>query len=58
MNEKEVEQYLIDFQKKELPEVLERDLKISSSTKIKTIIGPRRAGKTFLLYELMKELKN
>lgn len=57
MNEKEIEQYLIDFHKKELPNVLSRDLKIHSTKKIKTVIGPRRAGKTFFLYQLMQEFR-
>ena len=54
MNQQEIEQYLIDFQKKELPEVIERELKIAETKKIKVIIGPRRAGKTFFLFQLMK----
>ncbi len=58
MNMKEIEQYLIDFQKKELPKVINRDIKVLPSQKIKVIIGPRRAGKTFFLYQLMQGLKN
>ncbi len=58
MDEREIEQYLIDFHKGALPKVLERDLKIPPTAKIKVIIGPRRAGKTFFLYHLMQELKN
>lgn len=57
MDQKEIEQYLIDFHSKDLPVVLRRDLTISQTGKIKAIIGPRRAGKTFYLYQLMRELK-
>lgn len=57
MNENEVKQYLIDFQEKELPATIERMISIPHTEKIKVIIGPRRAGKTFLLYQLMKNLK-
>ena len=55
MDEKEIEQYLIDFQKKELQKGLDRDLKIPSQMKIKVIMGPRRAGKSFFLCQLMRE---
>ena len=57
MNQKEIGQYLIDFHNKDIPKVLKRDLTISQTGKIKAIIGPRRAGKTFYLYQLMRELK-
>ena len=57
MNQREIEQYLIDFHNKDIPRALKRDLVIARTGKIKAIIGPRRAGKTFYLYQLMKELK-
>jgi len=57
MNEKEIEQYVIDFHKKESPKSLARDLKVPPQEKIKVIIGPRRAGKTFFLYHIMNELR-
>lgn len=57
MNSKEIEQYLVDFHKKELPDGIERDIRILSQEKIKVIIGPRRAGKSFLLYQIMNLLK-
>ena len=31
--------------------LVERDLEISFAGKINTIIGPRRAGKTFFIYQ-------
>jgi hypothetical protein len=59
MNRKEVEQYLIDFQKKELPALINRNLKTPSGShmgKITAVIGPRRAGKTFYLYQKIMEM--
>ena len=56
MNREEIKEYILDFQKKELPELVERELKIDVPKKIITIIGPRRAGKTFLMYQKIKEL--
>ncbi|HII30015.1 hypothetical protein COT48_01620 [Candidatus Woesearchaeota archaeon CG08_land_8_20_14_0_20_47_9] len=52
----EVKEYLMDFQKGELPGLIERDLKIADTNKIVSIIGPRRAGKTFFLYQKIKHL--
>ena len=57
MNSKEIEQYLIDVQKKELPDGIERELKVHPQEKIKVIMGPRRAGKSFFLYQIMNKLK-
>lgn len=57
MNEREIERYLIDFHKRELPKSLVRDLIVPSQEKIKVIIGPRRAGKTFFLYHIMNEFR-
>jgi predicted AAA+ superfamily ATPase len=57
MNQKEIEQYLIDFQKKKLPTGIERELKVHPQEKIKVIMGPRRAGKSFFLYQTMDKLK-
>lgn len=56
MNQKEVEQYLVDFQKREFPKLVDRTLKVSSGKKITAIIGPRRAGKTYYLYQIMREV--
>jgi len=59
IDKRQVYEYLVDFQKRNLPELIKRDLKISQTNKIIAIIGPRRAGKTFFLIQLMKEfLKN
>lgn len=56
MNQKEVEQYLIDFQKREFPKLINRTLKVSLGKKINAIIGPRRAGKTYYLHQVMQEI--
>ena len=56
MNINEIKEYLIDFQKRKLPIIIRRNLEIASTNKIITIIGPRRAGKTYFLYEQMEDL--
>ena len=56
MDNEVIREYLIDFQKKEFPQMIERELNVRDSGKIKTIIGPRRAGKTFFLYQKMREM--
>ncbi len=58
MNREEIREYLINFQKSKIPDLVEREIKIPGSRRIITIIGPRRAGKTYLLYQKMKELLN
>ena len=53
----EVIDYFKEYEK--IPEVMERDLKVPlNSDFIISIIGPRRAGKTFFLFSLYKEIKN
>ncbi|RLC32337.1 MAG: ATP-binding protein, partial [Deltaproteobacteria bacterium] len=53
---------LKEFHDSSLPFLIERDLEIdfsiirSSIKKIITIIGPRRAGKTYFLFQVMKKL--
>lgn len=56
MDKEAIKEYLIEFQKRELPQLVERELKIPETNKIITIIGPRRAGKTFFLFQLIKHL--
>ena len=56
MNKAEVKEYLLDFQKRKLPELTERELMIDKTGRIKSIIGPRRAGKTYFMYQKIKEL--
>jgi predicted AAA+ superfamily ATPase len=51
-----------EFHEKELPELIQRldvmDFSMLNSRlkKIVTIVGPRRAGKTYFLYQIMKEI--
>jgi len=49
-----------DFHEKPLPDIIDRELelRLSKIKKAITIIGPRRAGKTFFLFNHMKRLKN
>lgn len=47
------------LEEKTLPELLPRDLRfldLDQQSEIIAIIGPRRSGKTFYMYQLMKEL--
>lgn len=47
-----------DFHQSGIPKAVKRDISIPlNSNKIITIIGPRRAGKTYTLFQLMKEIK-
>ncbi len=58
MNPDLVGEYLTDFQKKDLPTLVEREIRVDVHGKIASIIGPRRAGKTYFLYQKIKELLN
>ncbi|MBU4299212.1 ATP-binding protein [Patescibacteria group bacterium] len=52
-------QIILDFQKDDLPELIERELGVDLEIPIKraiTILGPRRSGKTYYLYSLIKNL--
>src|SRR3989338_7799179 len=56
METERVREYLLDFQKGELPEFTERALKVDGKRKIKSVIGPRRAGKTYFMFQKIKEI--
>lgn len=56
MNIKEITEYLVDFQHREFPSLIKRDLEIKETKKIISIIGPRRAGKTYFIYQSMEEM--
>jgi len=47
-----------NFHEKKLPEMIERefDLKIPESKKALALIGPRRAGKTYTLFNIASKL--
>ena len=55
INVEDVKRYIRLFHERELPNVLERELKLGLIKGKATIIaGPRRSGKTYLLYSLIK----
>ncbi|MEA3329168.1 MAG: ATP-binding protein [Nanoarchaeota archaeon] len=58
MDFESISEYLLDFNKRKLPDLIKRDLKIPDTKKIKTIIGPRRAGKTYFMFQKIKEMIN
>lgn len=48
-----------DFQEFDLPKLIERDIEVETDLPIKrviSVIGPRRAGKTFFIFQLIKKL--
>jgi len=47
-----------DFQEFELPALVERDIEVTEPPikRVISIIGPRRAGKTFLMFQIIKKL--
>jgi hypothetical protein len=53
-----IKDYLVSFQKTVFPSMVERELKINSiERKAVTLIGPRRAGKTFYFFNLISNLE-
>lgn len=57
MNRMTVFKYLIkEFHEFEFPEIIKRELVIPQTNKIISLVGPRRAGKTFYFYQLIKNL--
>ncbi len=49
-----------DYYEKEIPEIIEREIKVSLPENIDrcvVLIGPRRAGKTYYLFQQMSKLK-
>ncbi len=47
---------ILEFNEKPLPELIERELSVKEHDVV-CIIGPRRVGKTYYFYQLMKKLK-
>lgn len=45
-----------EFQEFEFPEIIPRELYIPETRKIVSLVGPRRSGKTFYFYQLIKGL--
>lgn len=56
MDSDRVKQYLRDFQERDLPELVERDLVAPETDKIVSVYGPRRSGKTFYMYQKIMNL--
>lgn len=53
----QIEQIISDFYERDLPTVLPREVKLPQIPgKIDTIIGMRRSGKTYFLYQTMQDL--
>uniref|UniRef100_A0A7C4TD87 ATP-binding protein n=1 Tax=candidate division WOR-3 bacterium TaxID=2052148 RepID=A0A7C4TD87_UNCW3 len=53
-----IKDYLIEYQRKSLPSLIERELRLTETKRrIISIIGPRRAGKTYYLYQMIKRNK-
>jgi len=58
MDKTSVNDYLIEYQKKSLPFLVERELKVTETKRrIVSIIGPRRAGKTYYFYQMIQKDK-
>lgn len=59
LKKEDLAQIILDFQKGELPELITRELQVALEIPIKrtiSILGPRRSGKTYYLYFLIKKL--
>jgi predicted AAA+ superfamily ATPase len=56
MDENRVKEYLQSVYDSEIPALVNRDILLPDTSKIVTLIGPRRAGKTYLMYQKIKEL--
>jgi hypothetical protein len=58
MNISRVRDYIIESVEKGLPWLVERHLRVTDTKRrIVSIIGPRRSGKTYYIYQLMKDKK-
>ncbi|PIS39391.1 MAG: hypothetical protein COT33_02220 [Candidatus Nealsonbacteria bacterium CG08_land_8_20_14_0_20_38_20] len=58
MNIEEVKQYLIDFQKRKF-ETFSRELEVKPTKQfITSIIGARRVGKTYFLFDIINKIKD
>ena len=56
MEKEKIKRYLLDFQDRKFS-LIERDTSIKESNKIQTIIGARRVGKTYLLFNKIISLE-
>ena len=58
METDQIKQYLLDFQKRDFSDVMAREIKLSDSKKIQSILGARRVGKTYLLFSKILQLQS
>ena len=57
LNKNIIKEIIFDFQERELPEFIRRNINFDCpSNKIRTIIGARRVGKTFSFYQIISDL--
>ena len=57
MEREVIARYILDFHERKLPELIPRELKISiTKDAVVSIIGSRRAGKTYYFYQLMSDI--
>jgi len=57
MDREKIKHYLMDFQEREFTGLKDRTLQLKDSSKIQTVIGARRVGKTYLLFNKIRELE-
>ncbi len=58
METDKIKQYLLDFQKRDFSDVSTREINLSDSKKIQSVLGARRVGKTYLLFSKMLQLQS
>jgi len=57
VNREKVRRYIEDWYNRRLPELIERELKVDLiKGKVKCVAGPRRAGKTYFFFQLIKSI--
>lgn len=57
MDKEKIKRHLMDFQEREFTNLKDRTLRLKDSSKILTVIGARRVGKTYLFFNKIKELE-
>lgn len=57
MDKNKIKTYLLDFQERKLINIKKRTINLTDTKKIQTVIGARRTGKTYLLYNKIIELE-
>jgi|SRR3989344_4703830 len=56
MDKDKIKRYILDFQERTFPNLREREIKLKESSKIQSLIGARRVGKTHLLFNKLQKL--